>query len=814
MVRSTVASTISGAADKLLGSSNYLARNDTRQLQNAAIRQQMSREGDLALMDDVETLGDYRIDPTSTEGQLFQYDFIKLYEDNPDVALRALNSDPRFNEATDERGRRIETKVSGVLKNEDGSYSLTVTRPDGREVPVTEGRSAQGDDVVAKFSPEDFQKIGSKRLSRIRGADGAATFYRDMGLLTDEMVANQAMDVVGDTVDDPAERSSLAALISTADSNNLRAIAADLGVDVGAVEAQVADANPQVAPNSLYAAIEQVESGGDPDAVSSAGAVGRMQTMPATLKDPGFGIEPAKDDSDAERTRVGRQYIDAMLKKYGGNMEHALAAYNWGPANVDKWIADGADMSKLPQETQDYLPKVMAQMQSTDGAPASTSATQQQAAPQPTTTPVADGPEYIRDDPGVERYLWDSDRMKSVDNAISNYEEGRLKEGSIKNGMVEGFRRKRDQLRQRISTVEERRARTSTKVDPSKDGLTRQRAMLEKIDGFLVKEGYGDDQSAPAQPANQTAQQDDQAPNELEKQGVPTAQPIDTDEQLRQAITDQIAVSPEQESIVRGYLEQEGIQRPQDIAKLPRKQAHMVAWLAASRTPGTTEQKLKVADQFLNYLGTGSLTTSPNTAANTDLRRAEYLRGVRNDYRDQLQLLGEESDEAITDLQEIHELAVDPEGEGFSTDPAVLSKLTPKVTAFWNRASNALDPKQQAAFGALAMEALLTDMSVRMTQGSPGWTDIQGQIDDFKNDNGNVRVGKNGLAGLLRPDYKTRDGEKVLTGFLFSDPSKSGGKWNFTVPVYKLRDAYGADVISGLERLAANNARRSNASDG
>lgn len=297
MVRSTVAGTISGAADRLLGSSNYLARNDTRQLQNAAIRQQMSREGDLALMDDVETLGDYRIDPTSTQGQLFQYDFIKLYEENPDVALRALNSDPRFNEATDERGRRIETKVSGVLKNEDGSYSLTVTRPDGREVPVTEGRSAQGNDVVAKFSPEDFQKIGSKRLSRIRGADGAATFYRDMGLLTDEMVANQALDVVGDTVDDPAERSSLAALISTADSKNLRAIAADLGVDVGAVEAQVADANPQVVPNSLYAAIEQVESGGDPDAVSSAGAVGRMQTMPATLKDPGFGIEPAKDDS-------------------------------------------------------------------------------------------------------------------------------------------------------------------------------------------------------------------------------------------------------------------------------------------------------------------------------------------------------------------------------------------------------------------------------------------------------------------------------------------------------------------------------------
>tara|TARA_R110000803_G_scaffold114284_1_gene182727 strand:+ start:1893 stop:3896 length:2004 start_codon:yes stop_codon:yes gene_type:complete len=110
---------------------------------------------------------------------------------------------------------------------------------------------------------------------------------------------------------------------------------------------------------ALAAAVKQVESGGNPDAVSPKGAVGTMQTMPDTLRDPGFGVVPAKDDSAAERERVGQDYLQAMITKYG-NVEHALVAYNWGPTNANKWIAAGADQSKLPKETREYIPKVMA----------------------------------------------------------------------------------------------------------------------------------------------------------------------------------------------------------------------------------------------------------------------------------------------------------------------------------------------------------------------------------------------------------------------------------------------------------------------
>lgn len=94
---------------------------------------------------------------------------------------------------------------------------------------------------------------------------------------------------------------------------------------------------------------------------SKAGAQGKMQVMPGTNLDPGFGVRPAKDASDAERTRVGRDYLAAMLKRYGGDPAKAWAAYNAGPGRVDDAIAEGGDwLARLPKETRDYVSKNVA----------------------------------------------------------------------------------------------------------------------------------------------------------------------------------------------------------------------------------------------------------------------------------------------------------------------------------------------------------------------------------------------------------------------------------------------------------------------
>jgi len=107
----------------------------------------------------------------------------------------------------------------------------------------------------------------------------------------------------------------------------------------------------------LFPIQEQAESGGNPNAVSPKGAKGLMQLMPGTQRDPGFGVVPAKDDSPAENRRVGQDYMKAMYAKYG-DLDTALAAYNWGPGKVDEWIKAGADPAKLPAETRNYISKI------------------------------------------------------------------------------------------------------------------------------------------------------------------------------------------------------------------------------------------------------------------------------------------------------------------------------------------------------------------------------------------------------------------------------------------------------------------------
>lgn len=94
-----------------------------------------------------------------------------------------------------------------------------------------------------------------------------------------------------------------------------------------------------------------------PNVPGQGTAKGSMQVMDATNLDPGFGVTPAKDDSADERKRVGNDYLVAMGKRYK-HPDLALMAYDWGPGNVDKWLANGAKLNEIPDETQQYIPDV------------------------------------------------------------------------------------------------------------------------------------------------------------------------------------------------------------------------------------------------------------------------------------------------------------------------------------------------------------------------------------------------------------------------------------------------------------------------
>jgi soluble lytic murein transglycosylase-like protein len=100
-------------------------------------------------------------------------------------------------------------------------------------------------------------------------------------------------------------------------------------------------------PQSIALAVARAESGYNQSAVSSSGAIGVMQLMPATAA--GLGVDPRDESQNIDG---GVRLLSQLYSRYG-DWSYSLAAYNAGPSRANQ----GPDF--WPAETQAYVPRVL-----------------------------------------------------------------------------------------------------------------------------------------------------------------------------------------------------------------------------------------------------------------------------------------------------------------------------------------------------------------------------------------------------------------------------------------------------------------------
>lgn len=310
--------------------------------------------------------------------------------DNERIAQHLHTEGNRYEDSVDEEALRVAT--AGAVNAADNPAEI-IRQLDTADTIVA--RSTQRHGLGAPGSPEVVNRqrraaanIVGAIADRIRqrpraeggGPSEAQAFIVSMADRIDPVEATRLLRGIEDeAAQESANRDVEHYLVTTGAQEQAAAPAPVAGGNVRPTP---------VPPNAaMHAAIGAQESGSrDRDeqgrlVTSRAGAQGRMQVMPATERAPGFNIRPG-NGTDEDRSRVGRELYDALLRHYNGNVTLALTAYNWGQGRVDNHIrthgdprtgriSDSAWLATIPnEEARNYAPSVLRRVGVTPAASA------------------------------------------------------------------------------------------------------------------------------------------------------------------------------------------------------------------------------------------------------------------------------------------------------------------------------------------------------------------------------------------------------------------------------------------------------------
>lgn len=242
--------------------------------------------------------------------------------------------------AAAERMQQLQTLIAQVERGPAGfAAALDAAQADSSPGGTASTATASSTPTATTYAPSDGL-YGT-------GAASTASYPGITQGTTQSAVSYQSPSLESPSPESPSLESAATTVAAPA-SSGTTALGGAASAYVPLIEQ--AAARNGVDPAVLYGLIQQ-ESGFDPSATSSAGALGLTQLMPGTASALGVS-EPL---NPAQSIEGGARYLGQMLRQFSGNTAEALAAYNAGPGAVQQY----GGVPPYP-ETQQYVSKVLA----------------------------------------------------------------------------------------------------------------------------------------------------------------------------------------------------------------------------------------------------------------------------------------------------------------------------------------------------------------------------------------------------------------------------------------------------------------------
>lgn len=263
-------------------------------------------------------------------------------------ALNALNNG-EFSKAADEFKKAWYGTENGKENGKD--YLPGVTKSAEQNSLIIGGKT------IAGWMTEAYEKIAGKKAPEERKHDQDEKSYWDttkeyLGKISDYFVAEAGAAERSPSIEGYQPNVPLnatAARLGPKGKALLNAMSGEFGMLEGKYGL----------PAGLLRGVAATESGGDPYAVSKAGAKGLFQFMPGTAKDMGLNGSDVYDPKKS--AEAAAKYLHYLIMATG-DTQSALQAYNWGLGNLQK-----KGMQNAPKETQEYYAKVVANMKAGAG---------------------------------------------------------------------------------------------------------------------------------------------------------------------------------------------------------------------------------------------------------------------------------------------------------------------------------------------------------------------------------------------------------------------------------------------------------------